>query len=107
MDYEPRMSRTFEECFLFVEDWKDGNVKLVVLGDEIVEKMGLKQRQGLRMETQGTSSVQGVSIWKGNLETVMQAVVAWDPERKRRRREWNSIFEEWLGDGVNIGVDGV
>lgn len=129
--YDPVLQSTFKECLLYIDgDWSEDGVCLVVLKDTALRKLdceklardhdlegqtkkamhelGFREEEGFDEDAKigFKMIVEHVTIWRGSLIEVMRAVVAQDETRKLGRRDFNWELDEWLGEGINVGIDG-
>lgn len=132
--YTPFLRHTITECFLWLgKDWEQSGMSLVVLGEDMLRGIVSGEYKGLEreidveeqlkkvtktMKSKGEgdfgdnvdeeleAAMNHVSVWKDKLQDVMRAVVGGDETRKIGKRDYSFMLEEWLGQGVNVGVDG-
>lgn len=67
------------------------------------EKEWMEGEQEERKIVYVEASMDHVTVWRVSLQNVMRAVLAGEETRKRGLREYNSVLEEWLGEGVLVG----
>ena len=115
---EYKMRETFDRVFIVLDDtaWQQRGVLLVWANERDAERHNCKTRNehdndldgdGDGRETQisqeydndENSSGAEVCLFRCPLKRAMQIVVSTDPQRAARRREWNEMLEEMLGEG--------
>ncbi|KAF2275315.1 uncharacterized protein EI97DRAFT_467910 [Westerdykella ornata] len=134
IEYPPVLRRSFAECFVFVEPgWEDKGVRLVVLSEDMQNKIlhgkceGLRRdleleeptRKAVRLEAKkdGRESREEELHEHSEVEDVkvehmhvwrgnlqdVMRAVLETEGRKRGLREYNPVLDEWLGEGENVG----
>lgn len=114
---EYKLRETFDRVFIVLDDtkWRQRGVLLVWANERDAERHNCKTRNehdndhngdGGGRETQisqeddndENSSGAEVCMFRCPLKRAMQIVVSTDPERASKRREWNEMLEEMLGE---------
>lgn len=90
-----RMNESFDKAFLVLDkvNWEQEGM-LVVCRDARLSKELEGFGEELESERFGEAKV-----FRAKLESVMRALVADDPERSKRSREWSDLYDEWFGEG--------
>ena len=114
---EYKLRETFDRVFIVLDDtaWRQRGVLLVWATERDAERHDCKilnehdddlnsDRDGqeiqVSQEYDNDENLSGaeVCIFRCSLKRAMQIIVSTDPERVVRRREWNEMLEEMLGE---------
>ena len=114
---EYKLRETFDRVFVVLDDteWRQRGVLLVWASERDAERHdcmirndhekdvdfdghGQKMRISQEYDDDANSSGAEVCMFRCPLKRAMQLVVSTDPERAAKRREWNEMLEEMLGE---------
>ncbi|KAK3172734.1 hypothetical protein OEA41_006058 [Lepraria neglecta] len=105
-----RLRETFFEVFIVVDlvAWRTEGVLLVCRDAEVAEALGVETGEGDRdvdVDVQRLRDVEveeklaTARVYRVSLKRAMRDVVFGDEDRRKRRREYSEMFEEFYGSG--------
>ena len=96
-----RLRDSFPDVFIFMDNgsWREQGVLFVCMDEHTALAYGVTEavEGGLSREKLDVGAPSPACVFRLTLKQAMQAVVSKDEDRRRKRKEYNALFEENLG----------